>query len=140
MTDPDHTSTGPDDDHLMIQALADGELDAATALTLERRLDVDPALKAEYGRIVALRRRVGGLPRPTVTESFVARIAALGEAAAPTTRQSRSPGWRALAASIIVTAVIASSATYLALKPDPNLLVAEAVATSHRRALLAASP
>ncbi|WP_216075005.1 hypothetical protein, partial [Acinetobacter baumannii] len=70
------------DDRLMIQALADGELDAAKALALERRLDADPALRTEYERIVALKRRVGSLPRPAVTEGFMVRIAALGETAA----------------------------------------------------------
>lgn len=142
MTESDRTIPHPGDDRLMIQALADGELDAATSLALERRLAADPALKAEYERIVALRRVIGGLPRPVVPAHFEARMTALGETteAAPATRKPGSFDWRALAASIIVIAAIASGATYLALRPDAGLVVAEAVATSHRRALLAASP
>ncbi|QCI66903.1 anti-sigma factor family protein [Phreatobacter stygius] len=141
MTEPDPMLPDPADDRLMLQALADGELDAAAALALERRLAAAPALKAEYERIIALKRRVGGLPRPAVTEGFATRMETLaGAGAAPSTRPSRSFDWRALAASIIVTAAIASGATYLALKPEARPGVAEAVAMSHRRALLAASP
>ena len=39
---------------LMIHALVDGELDAAAALSVERRIAADPELAAEYARIVAL--------------------------------------------------------------------------------------
>lgn len=140
MTEPDPMAPDPGDHRLMIQALADGELDAATTLALERRFATDPALKAEYERIVALKRMIGGLPRPTVPAGFEARMMALGQPAAAAGPKPWSFDWRALAASIIVAAVLAGGATYLALRPDPGLVVAEAVATSHRRALLATSP
>ena len=42
---------------LMIHALVDGELDAAAALAVERRIAADPRLAAEHARIVALRAR-----------------------------------------------------------------------------------
>ncbi|ARN82846.1 anti-sigma factor family protein [Methylocystis bryophila] len=43
-------------DALLINALADGELDAASALALEKRLACEPEFAARYAAIVALRR------------------------------------------------------------------------------------
>ncbi len=52
------------DDRLLLNALADGELDASAALALERRLAAEPELDAAYQTIMALKQRVGGLERP----------------------------------------------------------------------------
>ncbi|MER9328023.1 anti-sigma factor [Mesorhizobium sp. M0152] len=169
---------------LMIHALVDGELDAAAALAVERRIAADPALAAEHARIVALQAAVGRLPRPDVSDAFRARIAALGatgtahsaqdEALEPqwgkpstrpdqieadqvhaTARRGTRPSqmrtlprahrfgsfdWRALAASIVVTAVLASGATQWMMFDSASDGFAAAVASGHRRSLLAASP
>jgi anti-sigma factor RsiW len=133
----------PDDIHLMIQALADGELDAADALSVEHRLAADPRLAAEYERVRALKRALGALQRPAVSPAFEARIGALAAPAAASPPASRSGpvfGWRSLAASIVLTAAIAGGGTYLATRPQPGSEVAELVAMGHRRALLGASP
>jgi anti-sigma factor RsiW len=136
--------SGPDpaDFHLMIQALADGELDAATALSVERRLATDPVLAAEYDRILALKQALGALPRPKPTPALEARIAAL--AGPPPARPLPAFGWRALAASILLSALVAGGGTYLVARREPapggTLTVAEMIAMDHRRALLAASP
>jgi anti-sigma factor RsiW len=164
----------PEGMKLMIHALVDGELDAAAALAVERRIAADPALAAEHGRIVALRAAVVSLPRPEVSDAFKARIAAIGATGMaqdvpaqaqhgmpsplpgqivqrpapqrqpsqtpPATRRFGSFDWRALAASIVVTAVLASGATqWLMLGGTPDSF-AIAVANGHRRSLLAASP
>ncbi|MER8750281.1 anti-sigma factor [Mesorhizobium sp. M1050] len=162
---------------LMIHALIDGELDAAAALAVERRIAADPALAAEHARIIALQGALGRLPRPDVSDAFRARIAALGatgtaqpaqdEAAEPQrgtpspqpgliaasvgggrrrdarTGSSRTFGpfdWRALAASIMISAVLASGATQWVMVNNASDGFAAAVASGHRRSLLAASP
>ncbi|RVD14983.1 anti-sigma factor, partial [Mesorhizobium sp. M4B.F.Ca.ET.017.02.2.1] len=63
----------PEGIRLMIHALVDGELDAAAALAVERRIAADPALAAEHARIVALQAAVSRLPRPDVSDAFRAR-------------------------------------------------------------------
>src|SRR5690348_15526408 len=100
------------DIHLLIQALADGELDAATALDVERRVAADPALAREYESMVEVKKAVERLPRPQVSEDFAARIAALAGPRSGTRATAASPRreWRALAASILVTAFVASGA------------------------------
>lgn len=155
-----HDDGLPDDPagmELMIHALVDGELDAAAALAVERRIAADPVLAAEHARIVALQTVVSGLPRLDVREDFKARIAATGTAGMEKVLPAPAPAarvlpahramhrfgafdWRALAASIVVTAVLASGATqWMMLSRAPDSFAA-AVASGHRRSLLAASP
>jgi anti-sigma factor RsiW len=141
MSEGEGLPTDPADLRLMLHALADGELDAAAALALERRIAGDPELAAEYARIVALQAAVNRLPRPEISEALQARVAALGARRETIVRRARfrSFDWRAMAASILVTAVLASGATYWAAMPmAPDL--AQAIASGHRRSLLAASP
>lgn len=166
---------------LMIHALVDGELDAAAALAVERRIAADPRLAAEHARIVALRAAVTRLPRPDVSDAFRARIAAIGMAsrerqaqdeeqrgapsalpgliagagggqrreagtrpsqarALPRARRFGSFDWRAMAASIMISAVLASGATQWVMFNSASDGFAAAVASGHRRSLLAASP
>jgi anti-sigma factor RsiW len=144
MNDNDGLPTNSTDLKLMVQALVDGELDAATTLSLERRIGADPALAAEQARLEALRASLRRLPRPEVGEAFLARIAAIGAPAEvplpPVARRPRVFDWRALAASVFITALLSSGATYwTTMRDDPDSF-AEAVASSHRRSLLAASP
>ncbi|MER8760913.1 anti-sigma factor [Mesorhizobium sp. M0968] len=160
-----HNDGLPDDPagvELMIHALVDGELDAAAALAVERRIAADPALAAEHARIAALQSAVGRLALPQVSDALNARIAAIGatgeaqDRPAPTRPQQTVPthmrptqtrpgrfgafDWRAMAASILVTAVLASGATqWVTLSGAPDSF-ATAVASGHRRSLLAASP
>lgn len=160
---------------LMLNALVDGELDAAAALAVERRIAADPALAAEHGRLVALRAAFARLPPQMPSDDFLARIAAIGQAGAGasetsgearatrplaqsragagrqasasrggpwrlSTRRFVGQDWRALAASMVVGAVLASGATqWLMVAGAPDSL-AVAVADGHRRSLLAASP
>ena len=166
---------------LMIHALVDGELDAAAALAVERRIAADPRLAAEHARILALQGAVSRLPRPDVSDAFRARIAAIGMAsrerqaqdeeqrgapsalpgliagagggqrreagtrpsqarALPRARRFGSFDWRAMAASIMISAVLASGATQWVMFNSASDGFAAAVASGHRRSLLAASP
>jgi anti-sigma factor RsiW len=161
----------PQDMKLMIHALVDGELDAAAALAVERRMAADPDLAAEHARLLALRGAVANVPRPTVSDDFLARIAAIAEvkgaeeAAQPTAakaepsaqqqqqgkvvemrprasaRRFNSFDWRQMAASIVLTAFLASGATqWLTTADNGSDSFAVAVANGHRRSLLAATP
>ncbi|OHV88883.1 anti-sigma factor family protein [Mesorhizobium sp. ORS 3428] len=166
----------PQDMKLMIHALVDGELDAAAALAVERRIAADPELAAEHARIVALQTAVASLPRPAVSGDFLARIAAIAdvsrageteaadaEAEKAARRSSAQPqpqrkvvemrptaramarrfgsfGWRQMAASIVLTAFLASGATQWLMVENAPGSFAVAVANGHRRSLLAASP
>ncbi|AZO52621.1 MULTISPECIES: anti-sigma factor [unclassified Mesorhizobium] len=174
----------PEGIRLMIHALIDGELDAAAALAVERRIAADPRLAAEHARIVALRGAVSRLPRPEVSDAFLARIAAIDMAdterqddaeatepqrgtswalpgliagagagqrreagtrpsqarTSPRARRFGSFDWRAMAASIMISAVLASGATQWVMFNGAEDGFAAAVASGHRRSLLAASP
>lgn len=136
--------TNPTDMRLLLHALADGEVDAATALALERRMAEEPALAAEYQRITALKAAIGRLPRPEVSDALKTRIAAIASAQKPGTqrvvRRAASFDWRAMAASILVTAVLASGTTYWATTRGPSDGFVADIASSHQRSLLAANP
>src|ERR1700722_11895029 len=47
-----------DNDELQMNAYCDGELDPASAIEFERRLSGDESLKAQYNRLLSLRRAV----------------------------------------------------------------------------------
>src|SRR6478752_1442972 len=81
MTHDDGLPNDPEGIRLMIHALVDGELDAAAALAVERRIAADPQLAAEHARIIALQDALGRLPPVDVSDAFRARIAALGATA-----------------------------------------------------------
>ncbi|UCI27420.1 anti-sigma factor family protein [Mesorhizobium sp. B2-8-5] len=164
----------PQDMKLMIHALVDGELDAAAALAVERRMAADPELAAEHARLVALRGALANVPRPAVSDDFLARIAAIAEVKDPEVAEAtqaedmrveaqpsvpqqqqgqviamrpRAPrwfnsfDWRQMAASIALTAFLASGATQWLTTADNGAdSFAVAVANGHRRSLLAATP
>ncbi|MEP6827673.1 MAG: anti-sigma factor [Aestuariivirga sp.] len=148
----------PDDEEglkLMVHALVDGELDAAAALAMERHFATDLRLAALHRKVLALRAAVQGLPRAEVSEAFLNRISSIGAQGVAPTQQStlsdaqssprrasnlRSWDWRALAASVAVTAVLSSGVTrQLVLNNAPDSF-ATAIADDHRRSLLAQTP
>jgi anti-sigma factor RsiW len=126
-----------DDPVLMVHAYVDGELDPMNARAVEQRLADDPALMAEYERVQALRRAIRDkLPPEAVPADLRRRI----EAAARPSRMLWQPSWRALAASVAVTAFLASGSTWLALAPSPADTVETALVADHIRALMAPQP
>jgi anti-sigma factor RsiW len=98
------------DPRLLINAAIDGELDAAGAIDIERRLADDPELASEHARLLALQTTLRRLPREKAPETLRARILAMAPAAPP--RRIVSPSrWRAaplaaLAASLALGVVI----------------------------------
>src|SRR3954467_8522464 len=90
---------------LLVHAYLDGELDPANALGIEQRMSDESALAAEGQRVKALQalihRRLPGEEAPSALHARVA--ASVGGL-----RRSRAqPSWRALAASIALTAMVA---------------------------------
>src|ERR1700737_4107114 len=109
------------DPRLLVHAYVDGELDPAHALELERQLARDPALAAERERIDALRQVIKErLPPLPVPLALARRIdAAVGSSRTSARAFSAPPSWRALAASVIVAAGLASSATWFEMRHVP---------------------
>jgi len=127
----------PEDPRLLVHAYVDGELDPANALAVEKRMAADPALAAECERVEALQRLVRErLPREAPPPGLLARI----EASVELPRPRAQPSWRALAASIAVTAVLASGSTWLALAPEMTDPVRDGVVAAHIRSLMAPHP
>ena len=125
----------PDHPLLLVHAYCDGELDPANALAFERRMAEDSLLAAERDRIMALKGamaklRAVGVPPPAL-RGRIERTVGVG-------RTARRPTWSALAASILLSAVIASAATWRLLVPGG--LVADEVVDGHIRSLMAAQP
>ncbi len=106
------------DDRILLHAALDGELDAVDMVAIEARLAADPALAAEYARLVALRDAIGArVPRARAPESLRARVMAMSQApglAKPkaTARLPRfAATYRSLAASLIVGIVLGAGMT-----------------------------
>jgi anti-sigma factor RsiW len=130
------------DPKLLVHAYVDGELDPAHALEVERMLADDPALAAERERVEALRGAIRErLPREQAPPELARRIAAAiglrSAAAQPPSRLSARPSWRALAASVLVAAVVASGATWFIGEGRGPDATADMVVASHMRALMA---
>ena len=118
----------------LVHAYLDGELDTAETLALEQRMVEEPALAAERARLETLRRVLQEkLPRETAPPDLRRRIErSIGLRAA-----SSQPSWRALAASVALVAVRASGTTWAVLHPQRGSNIADAVVSSHVRALMA---
>ncbi len=113
-----------DSDELRLNAYCDGELDPVSAIEFERRMADDESLKAQYDRLLSLRRAVRSIPQYDVPPGLRARIKSTvdadrpGQAGGPGqagrmrqaggTRQ-RSWSFQALAAAAVFGAVISSS-------------------------------
>ena len=67
------TRSPSEDPTLLLHAALDGELDAAGMIEIERRLAADPALAAEYARLVALRDAIRARAPRVERARFLAR-------------------------------------------------------------------
>ena len=103
-------SSSDDNSVLLVHAYLDGELDPSNALGIAQQMDMKPALAAEGERVKALQRVIHErLPREEAPPGLRARIET---SVAGVRRQRTQPSWRALAASIALTAMVASSSTW----------------------------
>jgi anti-sigma factor RsiW len=128
-----------DDLVLLLHAYADGELDAATVLAMDRKLASDTALAGQLRRILTLKQAVAAkLPRDAASEALRARI--VGGVPGRSGSCGLLPAdWRQLAAALFVGLSLGIGAPYL-LGRAPKETLLEDVVNNHRRALLAAQP
>ena len=107
MSDPNPIS---EDDFLALHAYADGELDAAASLRLQRKIAADPALATQLARIEALQ---GAIAAAAPVEAASAALQRRLEIAAGRTK-GRAPGlvWRPVAMAASLVAVLALSAPF----------------------------
>jgi len=134
---------------LLLNAYLDNELDAASALEVERRIGSDAALKAELARLTELRNALAThIGKDRASADLRRRIAAIAEAQdakpmAPALPRAVARGfdWRPLAAAAALAAIVASAGTYVGLQQMASDAgaIAEVVA-GHQRALLATAP
>src|SRR6476620_10377787 len=131
-------STSDDNSVLLVHAYLDDELDPANALEIAQRMRADPALAAEGERVKALQQLIHErLPREAAPPDLRARI----EASVGGVGHTRArPSWRALAASIALTALVTGSSTLLMVGSQPTNTVADTLVSDHIRALMAPQP
>jgi RNA polymerase sigma-70 factor (ECF subfamily) len=122
---------------LLVHAYLDGELDPANTLALEQRIERDTSLAAEVERIAALKHALRErLPSEAAPAGLRTRI----EKSVGIEHAKPRPNWRALAASVALTALVVGSATWTLRAPSPRDAVREAVIASHIRSLMAPQP
>jgi anti-sigma factor RsiW len=134
---------------LLLNAYLDNELDAASVLDVEQRLDSDPALRVEHHRLVQLRKvlasHLAGERTSDDLRRHIADIARSAEAPPANVvplpkRATRIYGWQHMAAVASLAAVVAGVGTFSLVRDDPGSGNIAAIVTDHRRALLAAAP
>jgi anti-sigma factor RsiW len=124
----------------MLQALLDGELDAANTLATEDHLKTCPGCAAHFQTLQTLRERLaGGELSPPAPDHLRARIEAALDREQRRSAPVRRPWWMGLAAAWSATGAMAAVAASLAvvqLASVPDVLEAQLVA-SHVRSLQA---
>jgi anti-sigma factor RsiW len=130
--------TSDDNSVLLVHAYLDGELDPANALRVEQQMSASPTLAAEGERVKALQLLIHErLPREAPPPGLRARI----EASVGGLKRPRAqPSWRAMAASIALTAMVASSSTWFLVGSQPTNTIADSLVSDHIRALMAPEP
>jgi anti-sigma factor RsiW len=137
MIDAKNEAMSGDERLLLIHAYVDGELDPVNSLSLGRQIAEEPSLRAEVERIQALRRAVGErFPREALPPHMMSKI----ETAIGQIRDPMRISWRALAASVALAMVLASSSTWFAMRHSGEVPFGESIIDSHLRALVAPSP
>ena len=127
---------------LLVHAYLDGELDPANALSVAQQMGEEPALAAEAERVKELQKLIHDrLPREEAPPGLRARIESSIGATRPRATPSWLQSWRALAASVVLAAAVASGATWLVVDSQrPPIQVAELLVSDHIRALMAREP
>jgi anti-sigma factor RsiW len=141
------TAPPREDELLLLNAALDGELDAAGMIAIEAKLAADPALAAEYGRLVALRNAIRTkLPQPSAPDALRARAIAMARSPsrAPLASPRRAKLWdapyRSLAASLMIGIVLGAGAYGLFVPPPVGDDVDRAVVAAFVRGRLTGQP
>ena len=124
------------DDVLLAHAYVDGELDAMSALAVEKRIAIDPAFAARCRAIASLQQLVRqAAVLQQASPDFRAEMAALAKPP-----KSAVHGWRGMAMAASLAAVVASGATFLALEQNRPDEIAASILTAHIRGLASPQP
>jgi anti-sigma factor RsiW len=130
-------SSATRDRALLVHAYLDGELDVAAALAARQQFDEDPGLKAELTATSALQAKLREtFPREPASLTLRSRIGKM----VGMQRSWARPTWMAMAASVLLTAVLSGSSTWLVIHTPPGDQVRGEIVDSHMRALLAQRP
>jgi anti-sigma factor RsiW len=130
---------------LLINAYLDKELDAAAALDVERRIDADATLKAEFDRLSELKAALAThVHKDHASENLRQRVAAIAANPLPPIASRRhvirSFDWRQMAAAMLVSVMIGAGGTYFGLQHGTSSGEIETLVSGHERALLASTP
>ena len=130
-----------DNDEAMLQAYCDGELDAASTVTFERRLSSEANLRQRADAILALRKRLRGISTEPMPEDLNARIkGSLARQAPGKTETSHGWSWRALAACLCLGSLAGTILMSVLENNRAREEVAGLVIANHIRGLLAPQP
>jgi anti-sigma factor RsiW len=130
--------TVSEQDELLLNAYLDGELDAMEAARFEQRIAADPALSGQ----LEIRKALGAALRSDLDEDLPPPdlrrriLTGLGE----DRRSGGKTPWRALAASFLIGALLAGTASLGLLRSSLSPGIADAVVSAHIRALMAPQP
>jgi anti-sigma factor RsiW len=140
-------TSSSEDPRLLLHAALDGELDAAGMMAVEARLAADPALAAEYARLVALRDAIRArAPRPGAPDALRARVIAMTQSPGAAKPAAPRRTWRfdarfaALAASLTLGIVLGAGAYGLLTPPPAGDDVQRAIVAGFVRGRLSGQP
>jgi anti-sigma factor RsiW len=142
MTDVTGEPQPSGDRTLLLQAALDGELDATAMLLFEKQLAEDPALAAEYRRLVALRRAIHDkLPKTQASDAFRAHMAAIAAPQKPAAQPAKKwfGEWQQTAMAASLALVLGSGLTFLML-PQQGSNVTQELVAGHVRGMIADQP
>lgn len=119
-----------------LNALADGELDAASVAALQRRLEAEPELRSRYEAILSLQQAIRAIPDDSVPLERLRTKAAFAHQPKTEARSS----WRSLAAAALIGAALSATATFISFQYNARQEVAAFAVSNHIRGLLAEKP
>jgi len=128
----------PEGTDLLLHAYLDGELDVASAIAIERKIEAEPALANQAADIHALQAALrNNFPSEPIPPHVQSRI----DAVVSKDRISRwRPTWTSMAASLVVAVVLSSTSTWLAMKTPVSSAFTSELIDGHLRSLVAQQP
>ena len=126
-----------EEDEFLVHAYLDGELDVATALMVERKIEADPALKKLAREIDLLKRT---LAKTFPAEPFPLQLRKRIESAVLVPRRQWAPRWALLAASVLVALALSIFLTTMQLRVNGLSGDKSELVDAHLRALMATQP
>jgi anti-sigma factor RsiW len=124
-------------DEQLVHAYLDGELDLATALMVERKIDADPRLQKLAQEVESLKRT---LAETFPSEAFTPKLRRRIESAVFVRRYQWTPRWALLAASVVLAVALSSSLTMMRFRGEGQNGSNSELVDAHLRSLMATQP